>query len=250
MGSARIPASDDRMAPLALAFDVFGTVVDWRTGIARESAAFLAQIGRADLQADSFADAWRFRYIETMRDFRASGRAFAPLDVLHREMLEDTLRAAGVDPATLDEALRADWNRAWHRLDPWPDAVAGLMRLKARFPIVTLTNGNIALMLAMARHGGLPWDALLGAEVTRAYKPDPQAYLGTAEVLGLAPEQLCLVAAHHSDLAAARACGLKTAYVHRPLEYGGREAPDAGARQDWDWAAESLTDLADQLGCR
>ena len=249
MRSARIPASGDPPAPKALAFDVFGTVVDWRTGVTRESAAFLAKIGRPDVRADGFADAWRFRYIAAMRAFRDAGRGFVTLDVLHREMLEDTLRAEGVDPATLDEALLAAWNRAWHRLDPWPDAVAGLTRLKTRFPIVTLSNGNIALMLALARHGGLPWDALLGAEITRAYKPDPQAYLGTAEILGLAPEQLCLVAAHHSDLAAARACGLLTAFIHRPDEYGGREAPDAGARQDWDWAADSLTGLADVLGC-
>ena len=248
--SETIMSIDPMTIPKALAFDVFGTVVDWRSGIIRDSAAFLAKIGRADVDAAGFADAWRFRYIATMHAFRQSGRAFATLDVLHREMLEDTLRANGVDPATLDDALLADWNRAWHRLDPWPDAVAGLTRLKTRFPIVTLTNGNIALMLAMARHGALPWDALLGAEVTRAYKPDPQAYLGTAEVLGLAPEQLCLVAAHHSDLAAARACGLMTAYVHRPQEYGGVQAPDAAARQDWDWAAESLEDLADLLGCR
>lgn len=235
--------------PSALAFDVFGTVVDWRTSIARESTAFLAKIGRADLDAADFADAWRFRYIAVMRAFRDSGREFATLDVLHREMLEQTLRAQDVDPATLDAALLDDWNRAWHRLDPWPDAVAGLTRLKARFPIVTLTNGNIAMMLAMARRAGLPWDALLGAEVTRAYKPDPQAYLRTAELLGLAPEQLCLVAAHHSDLAAARACGLATAYVDRPLEYGGRRAPDADATQEWDWSADSLTGLAEQLGC-
>ena len=234
--------------PRALAFDVFGTVVDWRTSVARESTVFLAQIGRADLDAADFADAWRFRYIALMRAFRDSGREFATLDVLHREMLEQTLRAYDIEPATLDEALLDDWNRAWHRLDPWPDAVAGLTRLKARFPIVTLTNGNIALMLAMARRAGLPWDALLGAEVTRAYKPDPLAYLGTAQVLGLAPEQLCLAAAHHSDLAAARACGLATAFVDRPREYGGRRAPDADAVQDWDWAADSLTGLADLLG--
>ena len=235
-------------APKVLAFDVFGTVVDWRTSVARESAGFLARIGRPDLDAAGFADAWRFRYIEVMRAYRESGRAFVPLDVLHREMLEQTLRAEGADPATLDGALLDDWNRAWHRLDPWPDAVVGLTRLKTRFPIVTLTNGNIALMLAMARRAALPWDALLGAEVTRAYKPDPQAYLGTAEVLGLEPGQVCLVAAHHSDLAAARASGLLTAYVDRPQEYGGRRAPDVAA-QVWDWSAVSLIELADLLDC-
>lgn len=233
----------------ALAFDVFGTVVDWRSGVIRETAEFLARIGRTDLNTAKFTDAWRFRYIDVMHHYGVSGRAFATLDVLHREMLEQTLRAEGVDPTALDEALLDDWNRAWHRLDPWPDAVAGLTRLKTRFPIVTLTNGNIALMLAMSRRAGLPWDALLGAEVTHAYKPDPRAYLGTAESLDLSPHQLCLVAAHHSDLAAARACGLATAYIDRPQEYGGRAAPDADAAQHWDWSADTLTELADLLGC-
>jgi 2-haloacid dehalogenase len=232
-----------------LAFDVFGTVVDWRTCVMRESAEFLARIGRADVDAGGFTDAWRFRYLGAMRGFGASGREYATLDLLHREMLEAGLRAEGLDPATLDAALLDDWNRAWHRLDPWPDAVPGLTRLKAAFPVVTLTNGNIALMMAMARRAGLPWDALLGAEVTRAYKPDPRAYLGTAEVLGIAPGELCLVAAHHSDLAAARACGLKTAYVDRPHEYGGRRAPDADAVQDWEWSTDGLEGLADLMGC-
>jgi 2-haloacid dehalogenase len=239
--------------PKVLAFDVFGTVVDWRSSVMRESADFLARIGRADVNAAGFTDAWRFRYIAVMRGFRASERPFATLDVLHREMLEEVLRAEGVDLATLDGGLNGalldDWTRAWHRLDPWPDAVAGLTRLRTAFPLVTLTNGNIALMLAMARRAHLPWDALIGAEVTRAYKPDPQAYLGTAEVLGIAPADLCLVAAHHSDLAAARACGLKTAYVDRPHEYGGRRAPDADAVQDWEWSTDGLTGLADLLGC-
>jgi 2-haloacid dehalogenase len=224
-------------------------VVDWRTSVSRESAFFLAQIGQADADAGAFADAWREQYIAAMIGMKKSGRAFVPLDVLHREMLEASLRQWGINPASLDEALLADWNRAWHRLDPWPDAVAGLTRLKARFPIVTLSNGSVALLLAMARHGGLPWDAILGAEVSGAYKPDPKAYLRTAELLAIAPEELCLVAAHHGDLAAARACGLMGAYIDRPDEYGGAPAPDAHHKQVWEWSATSLTDLADQLGC-
>jgi 2-haloacid dehalogenase len=239
----------DPALPAALAFDVFGTVVDWRTSVSRESAFFLAQIGQADADAGAFADAWREQYIAAMIGMKKSGRAFVPLDVLHREMLEASLRQWGINPASLDEALLADWNRAWHRLDPWPDAVAGLTRLKARFPIVTLSNGSVALLLAMARHGGLPWDAILGAEVSGAYKPDPKAYLRTAELLAIAPEELCLVAAHHGDLAAARACGLMGAYIDRPDEYGGAPAPDAHHKQVWEWSATSLTDLADQLGC-
>lgn len=235
--------------PKALAFDVFGTVVDWRTSVARESAGYLAAIGQAGADAAAFADAWRGQYIAAMIGMRKSGRAFVPLDVLHREMLETTLNQWGIDPAGLDDALLADWNRVWHRLDPWPDAVAGLTRLKARFPVVTLSNGNVALLLALARHGGMPWDAILGAEVSGAYKPDPRAYLRTAELLAMAPEDLCLVAAHHGDLAAARACGLLTAYVDRPDEYGGAPAPDAHHEQVWEWSATSLTELADRLGC-
>lgn len=239
----------NRTLPKALAFDVFGTVVDWRTSVARESARFLAMIGEDPQGAESFADAWRGQYIAAMIGMRKSGRAFVPLDVLHREMLETALRERGVDPARLDEAMLDGWNRAWHRLDPWPDAVAGLTRLKARFPIVTCSNGNIALILAMARRAGLPWDAILGAQVSGAYKPDPRAYLHTAEVLGLAPGEVCLVAAHHGDLAGARACGLMTAYVDRPDEYGGAPAPDAHHEQAWEWSATSFIDLADQLGC-
>lgn len=235
--------------PKALAFDVFGTVVDWRTSIARESAGFLAKVGLGEPDPAAFADAWRAQYIAAMIGMRKSGREFVPLDVLHREMLEATLRTWGVDLADCDEALLADWNRAWHRLDPWPDAVKGLTRLKARFPVVTLSNGNVALLLAMARRGGLPWDAILGAEVSGFYKPDKRAYLRTADLLALAPQELCLVAAHHGDLAAARAAGLMCAYVDRPDEYGGAPAPDAHHEQEWEWSSTSLNDLADQLGC-
>lgn len=235
--------------PLALAFDVFGTVVDWRSGVARESAGFLAAIGRADLDAAGFADAWRAEYQPAMAAVRDGRRPFVVLDVLHREMLEATLLGHGIEPASLDEPSLADWARVWHRLDPWPDSVEGLTRLKARFPIVTLSNGNVALMLALARRGGLPWDAILGAEVTRAYKPAPEAYRLTAELLAIMPGDLCLVAAHHSDLAAARRCGLMTAYVDRPMECGGAPTPDRDQRQNWEWQATSLTNLADQLNC-
>ncbi|MEG3178322.1 haloacid dehalogenase type II [Sphingomonas sp. RB3P16] len=228
----------------ALAFDVFGTVVDWRSSIAREAAAVFAKIGREDLDPARFADAWRGLYQPAMEECRSGRRPYTRLDVLNRETLDSLVERLGI---ALDEATCADLALAWRRLDPWPDSVAGLMRLKMRFPIVTLSNGNVALMLALARFGGLPWDAILGAEATKVYKPLPQAYLGTADILGIAPHELCLVAAHHSDLAAARGCGLATAYVDRPMEYGGAPAPDRGAAQDWDYAAESLTALADLL---
>jgi 2-haloacid dehalogenase len=235
--------------PKALAFDVFGTVVDWRTSIARESAGFLARVGLGARDPAAFADAWRAQYIAAMVGMRKSGREFVPLDVLHREMLETALADWGVDPGSCDEALLAEWTCAWHRLDPWPDAVEGITRLKAGFPVVTLSNGNVALLMNMARRASLPWDAILGAEVSGFYKPDPRAYQRTAEILQLAPGELCLVAAHHGDLAGARNAGLLCAYIDRPTEYGGAPAPDAHHEQAWEWSAESLIDLADKLGC-
>lgn len=233
--------------PKALAFDVFGTVVDWRSGIARDVAPLLEMLGRSDIAPEAFADGWRARYQPAMARVRGGERPFVTLDVLHRETLEDLLASLDIDPAAVGDERLHDLTLAWHRLDPWPDAVAGLTRLKARFPIVTLSNGNIALMLDMARRAGLPWDAILGAEVSGHYKPEPEAYLATARALAIEPEELCLVAAHHSDLAAARACGLMTAYVDRPMEYGGRPAPDRGFASDWEWSVGSLTELAEAL---
>lgn len=235
------------MLPRAFAFDIFGTVVDWRSGIARDSATHLAAIDRHDVDPYRFADAWRGRYVPAMAEVREGRRAWVVLDILHREMLDATLVAHGIDPAGVCEDRLADWTRAWHRLDPWPDSVAGLDRLRALAPVVTLSNGNVALIVAMARRAGLRWDAICGAELARAYKPDPQAYLGTAAALAIAPAALCLVAAHHSDLAAARSCGLATAFIHRPDEYGGAPAPDAAAAQTWDWHATGLDDLATQM---
>ena len=235
------------MLPRAFAFDVFGTVVDWRTSVARESTPHLAALGRPDLDPHHFADAWRARYLPAMAAVRSGARPWVVLDVLHREMLEATLADHGIDPAGVGEQRLADWTRAWHRLDPWPDSIAGLDRLRALAPVVTLSNGNVALIVAMARRAGLRWDAVCGAELARAYKPDARAYLATAAALAVAPGDLCLVAAHHSDLAAARACGLGTAFIDRPQEYGGAAAPDAAFAQDWDWHATGLDDLATQL---
>lgn len=235
--------------PKALAFDVFGTVVDWRTSIARESAAFLARIDRGDINAHDFAGEWRRRYVPAMAAVSGGRRDFVKLDILHREMLESVLRDQDIDAATLDPALLADWTNAWHRLDPWPDSADGIARLRSTLPVVTLSNGNVSLMVDLSRRAGLVWDAILGAEYARAYKPQPAAYLATADALGLEPHDLCLVASHHSDLAAARGCGLMAAYIDRPLEYGGARAPDAGAAQDWEYSADSLIALAGQMGC-
>ncbi|MBW8267922.1 haloacid dehalogenase type II [Caldovatus aquaticus] len=233
----------------ALVFDVFGTVVDWREGIAREAAPFLARHGRADLDPRAFADAWRARYQPAMEECRSGRRPFTRLDVLHRENLEAVLRAHGLDPAGIAEAELDALNRAWHRLDPWPDVVPGLTRLKARYVIAPLSNGNVALLLNMAKRAGLPWDAILGAEVAQAYKPQPEAYLRTADILGLAPGQVALVAAHNGDLKAARACGLRTAFVPRPREHGPGQTSDLAPAEAWDVIARDFEDLAARLGC-
>jgi 2-haloacid dehalogenase len=161
--------------------------------------------------------------------------------------LQQLLATHGLDVSQIDPDLLWQLAHAWRRLDPWPDVPQGLARLRQRFPVVTLSNANVELMVAMNRYNGLQWDALLGAEFAQTYKPNPAAYLSTAQALGLEPQQLCLVACHHSDLAAARACGLLTAYIDRPMEYGGAPAPDASYAQSWDWQASSFADLALQL---
>lgn len=227
-----------------LAFDVFGTVVDWRTSIAREAAAVFARAGRTDIDPSGFADAWRALYQPALEQVRSGNRPFTRLDILNRETLDMLLSAHDL---ALDEADAQHFALAWRRLDPWPDATKGLARLRARWPIVTLSNGNIALTMALSRHAGLQWDAILGAEAVQAFKPMPETYLRTADLLGIAPAELCLVAAHHSDLAAARACGLQCAYIDRPMEYGGAPAPDAAMAQQWEWSTSSLIELADVM---
>jgi 2-haloacid dehalogenase len=230
----------------ALVFDVFGTVVDWRSGIARDAGSFLSLVGRPDVDPHAFADAWRALYVPAMEGVRSGRRPFVKLDVLHRENLDAVLRGFGI--SSVGEASVHGLSAAWHRLDPWPDAVAGLHRLKERYIIAPLSNGNISLLVDMAKRAGLPWDAILGAELSRAYKPAPEAYLRTADALGLAPDQVCLVAAHPSDLMAAAACGLRTAFVPRPLEYGPDHVPDQGPASSWDVVANDFCDLADRLG--
>ena len=231
----------------ALVFDVFGTVVDWRSGVARESAAFLARYAPSADPA-AFADAWRQRYQPAMEEVRSRRRPFARLDVLHRENLEAVLPEFEIDPASVPPSELDALNLAWRRLDPWPDSVPGLTRLKRRFIIAPLSNGNIRLMLDMAKLAGLPWDAILGAELAQAYKPSPQAYLRNVEALMLPPEQVGMVAAHNSDLAAARNCGLRTAFIPRPMEHGPDQTSDLGPEEHWDIVAGDLMDLANQLG--
>lgn len=233
----------------ALVFDVFGTVVDWRSGVARDARVFLARHGKPDVDPHAFADAWRRRYQPAMEEVRSGRRPFTRLDVLHRENLDGVLRDHGLDPAAI-AAEELDWlNRAWHRLDPWPDTVPGLIRLRARHFLAPLSNGNILLLANMAKRAGIPWDAVLGAEVAQAYKPQPEAYTRTAEVLALKPSEVALVAAHNGDLAAARKAGLATAFVLRPTEHGPAQSTDTRAESDWDVVAGSFEDLADRLGC-
>ena len=232
----------------ALIFDTFGTTVDWRSGVAREAAAFLIQHAAHDIDPSDFADAWRQRYNPAMEEVRSGRRPFTRLDVLHRENLEAILPDFGIKPANLPAAALDELNLAWHRLDPWPDALPGLQRLRSGFMIAPFSNGNIILLTEMAKRAGLPWDVILGAEIVQAYKPTPESYLRTADVLGMRPEEIGLVAAHNSDLAAGRACGLKTVFVPRPAEHGPGQATDLLPEQDWDVIARDFEDLADQLG--
>lgn len=230
----------------AFVFDVFGTVVDWRSGVAREAAAFLQRHGRSAQDADAFADAWRARYQPAMQRVRSGERPFMKLDTLHRENLEEVLSEVGIERAQVPAAELDKLNLAWHRLDPWPDSVEGLTRLKSRHIIAPLSNGNVKLMIDMAKHGGLPWDAILGAEVAQAYKPTPEAYLRTLDVLMLSPAEVCMVAAHNSDLAAAQKCGLRTAFIPRLQEHGAAQTTDLKPDGNWDWVARDLVDLAKQ----
>jgi 2-haloacid dehalogenase len=183
-----------------------------------------------------------------MEQVRSGRRAFTRLDVLHRENLEAILPEFGIDPAGVPAGELDELNLAWHRLDPWPDCVAGLERLKTRYIIAPLSNGNIVLMINLAKRAGLPWDAILGAEVARAYKPMPAAYLRTVDILAMRPAEVCLVAAHNDDLAAARQCGLKTVFVPRIKEHGPEQTTDLQPAEEWDLVASDFQDLATKLG--
>ena len=229
-------------APSILAFDVFGTVVDWHGSIVREMQALYPQV-----DADAFASAWRAGYQPAMQRVRSGELGWTLIDDLHRMVLDGLLPRFGL--SHLDERERDQLNRVWHRLDPWPDTVAGLSRLKTRHTLCTLSNGNIGLLTNMAKRAGLPWDCVLSAEVFRAYKPDPRTYLGVAEVFRVAPAQVMLVAAHQDDLAAARACGLATAYVERPLEFGVSRPKDVSPHEANTWHARDFLHLAELLGC-
>jgi 2-haloacid dehalogenase len=229
-----------------IAFDVFGTVVDWYSGIAAEAERLLPGV-----DGSAFALAWRAGYQPAMKSvmerLAAGEGGFTLLDELHMGILEGVLRDFGM--SELDPARKRELNRAWHRLPAWPDAVEGLARLKRKYIVCTLSNGNIGLLTEMAKNAGLPWDCVLSAEVFKAYKPDPRTYLGVAAVFDVTPSQVTLAAAHHDDLAAARGCGLRTGYIERPLEFGPDRPKDVSPRADNTLHARDIGALADLLGC-
>ena len=227
----------------SLFFDVFGTVVDWRGGIAREAEALLAPLGH-DLDWLAFADAWRGEYQPAMEEVRAGRIPFSRLDVLHRRNLDRIRPRFGLQELSEDDCRKL--NLAWHRLDGWPDSAEGLRRLRAKFLLAPVSNGNISLMVDIARRNGFVWDAILGAEVAGDYKPKPEVYDAACAAFGLPPEQCMMVAAHSSDLAAAAARGLRTAHIARPNEHGPGKG-EAGPSVPVDYAAANLVDLAEKL---
>ncbi len=224
-----------------IAFDVFGTVVDWHGSVKNEVEAM-----GLGVDGYEFALAWRAGYQPAMAEVMEKGE-WVILDVLHRRILDRVLVEFGLDQ--LDEAGRQHLNRVWHRLDPWPDSVEGLARLKSKFMISTLSNGNIGLLAEMAKNAGLPWDVILCAETFRKYKPHPDTYRGVASTFELEPGAVMLAAAHHGDLEAARNCGLETAYIERPWEYGTREAKKTAPWDANTLHCKSIVDLAEQMGC-
>ncbi len=223
----------------ALIFDVFGTCVDWRSSVAREVSKVLKTV-----ESLPFADAWRAEYDPAMARIRDGGRGYVTLDDLHRENLERILLKFD---ASLTDAEIADLNTAWEKLDPWPDTVAGLHSLRDIGLIAPCSNGSIALMSRLARYAGLPWDCILGAEIAKDYKPSPVVYQASCASLRLSPEEVMFVAAHNSDLHAAAACGLQTAFILRPTEHGSNQTTDMAPDGDWDFLATGFDDLAGQL---
>lgn len=229
----------------ALVFDVFGTVVDWRGSIIREGQ-ILGERKGYDIDWADFADRWRAGYGPAMGRVRRGELPWTKIDVLHRMILDELIVEFGLEG--MSEQDRDHFNRAWHRLSPWPDSVAGLNKLKSRYVIATLSNGNVSLLTNMAKNAGLPWDAIFSAELSGHYKPDPEAYLKAVDLLSLEPEQVMLVAAHPGDLRGAARAGLRTAYVIRPLERGPGREVDRNPEGDFDYTADDFLDLADQLG--
>jgi 2-haloacid dehalogenase len=230
----------------AVLFDTFGTVVDWRSGVAAEIGRFADRHGLAVARFD-LADEWRAEYQPSMETVRSGQRGYAPLDRLHLENLKRVLERNGLSPAGFTPEDLEELNRAWERLPAWPDVRDGLRQLKSRYIIGPLSNGNTALLVNMGKNAGLPWDVVVGLDLLRVYKPDPAAYLGAASVLRLHPGEVMLVAAHNSDLGAARTAGLATAFVPRANEHGPGQTMDLAPAADWDAVAADFTQLARTL---
>ncbi|MEL6584829.1 MAG: haloacid dehalogenase type II [Pseudomonadota bacterium] len=234
------------MTVKALIFDVFGSLVDWRSSVAREIGLMAAKKG-VDLNATDLAVAWRAEYQPAMERIRSGGRGYIRLEVLHRENLEIVLERAGLSEA-FDGSEKDTLNTAWEKLDPWSDVVPGLTSLKqSPHLIAPCSNGSIAMMTRLARYAGFPWDAIVGAEIGQNYKPMPEVYQRSAAALGFAPDEVMMVAAHNNDLAAARDAGLKTGFFPRPTEHGPGQTIDLEAEQDWDIVARDLPELVSQL---
>ncbi|MEM9063722.1 MAG: haloacid dehalogenase type II [Pseudomonadota bacterium] len=225
-----------------------GTVVDWRGSVARQAARATREKGIETFDADAFARAWRAGYFPGMAPVISGERPWTPIDVIHRERLDVILQEFGV-AGRFDETDRRDLNLAWHRLDPWPDSIPGLRRLAQKFIIGPLSNGSTPLLVNMAKRAGIPWDVIMSSDATRGYKPDPKTYLGACEMMGLAPTEVMMCAAHNSDLAAAASHGLHTAYINRPTEYGPDQDRDTEATGPWDIVTDSIEGIADALDC-
>jgi 2-haloacid dehalogenase len=228
----------------ALTFDVFGTVVDWRTTIIRE-CTLLGKSKGIRLAWAEFADAWRRGYAPAMNKVRNGELPWMNIDAIHRMILDELL--VNFNVSGLRESDKDDLNHVWHRLKPWPDAIRGLRRLRRRFIVATLSNGNISLLVNMAKNAGLPWDCILSSELAKHYKPDKEVYQTAADLLGLKPKQIIMVAAHKDDLYAARKVGFKTAFVPRPLEFGPEGNPDLITDPSFDVTATDFIDLANEL---
>jgi len=231
----------------ALLFDTFGTVVDWRGSVARMGARLAAKKGIEGVDWEAFARSWRAGYRPGMAPVIAGTRPWTPIDVIHRERLDVILKEFGIADR-FTEAEIVDMNLMWHRLDPWPDSVPGLLRLKRGYVISPLSNGATLLLVNMAKRAGIPWDMILSSDVTRAYKRDPRAYQAACAALALPPEQVMMCAAHNDDLEAARAQGMRTAYINRPYEYGADQSKDFQADSDWDIVTDHIGGIADALG--
>ena len=230
----------------AILFDTFGTIVDWRGSIARAGETLGREKSLEGIDWDAFARAWRAGYVPGMARILSGERPWTTLDVIHRERLDAILADFNIEDA-FNEAERADFNRIWHRLDPWPDSVPGLVRIKQDYLISPLSNGSLVLLSTMAKRAGIPWDFVLSSSTFRAYKPADAVYRGAIEILDLQPHQVMMVAAHNDDLAAARSHGMRTAYINRPYEYGADQVADFEATEDWDVVTDTITGFADAL---